>query len=305
MRTGVLLVAVLLLNVAHAEDFAWDQKAQKEIARREKLADRVDKIEEHWFHVTTAHYEVYSQVDARFTAELSLFMDLLRERFDAILKGTSQTDRKAEVFVYDSEAKYKDRLKSSGRGLYKYNFDGGGKFTEHALYSYIAKDEEKTFTKFWTPILLHEGTHQILRERVGTTRIPKWFNEGLANYFMLWDLTKTPAQNLEARPKRVVNPEFFKTSFESNTFLGLDELLALDDNTWASDDFGPVTKGQYASAETLLVTLMADGGTRKIVAKMYEGVLAGTDPAEALDAKTKRKLKASWREIGKSLGGVR
>ena len=306
-RIGLpLLLVLVLLGPARADDFAWDQKAETEISRREKAVGKVDRIEEHWFHVTTARYEVYSQVDARFTAELSLFMDLLRERFGAVIKGSDKADRKADVFVYDSQAKFKARVKSSARGYYRYTYDGNGKFTEHALYSYVAREEERTFTKFWTPILLHEGTHQILRERVGCRpRIPKWFDEGLANYFELWDLRRTPAQNLEARSGRVVNSDTFKTSFEKDTFIDLDALLSLDDKAWDADDFGPVTKGHYASAETLFVTLMADPGTRKLVGNMYDAVFAGTDPADALDARTRKKLKASWRETGKTLGGLK
>jgi len=309
LSAAAFLVALGLAGLtapARADDFTWDAKAEKELAKREKKVDKVQRLGATWFHLETETFEIHADVDARFTAECSLFMDTFRERFAKTFQGESRVDRKASVFVFGSQEKYKAEVKSSGRGLYKYHFDAQGKFTEHALYTYVEGTKDSSFTKFYTPILLHEGTHMLIRERVGARlSVPRWFDEGLATYMQLWDLTKSAAQNLQDRPKKVVNAEYFKTSFEKNTFPELEALLAIQAKEWASDDFGPITKGQYAAVESLFVYLMSDANERKKVSRMYEAVVAGNDPADILDAKERKKLSSSWRDFARNLGGVK
>ncbi len=300
---GVLSSLLALSTPSLAEDWKWDANSEKEIARRLKTVQKVDRLDATWFHVSTARYEIHTQVDANFTAECSLFMDRFRDQLAGVFKGPDRVNRKADVFIFDSQAKFKALLNSSARGWYKFAFDGKGTFTEHALYTYIASAKERSFAKFYRPILLHEGTHQILREHAGARgKLPKWFDEGLATYFQLWDLGKTAAQNLDGRAAAgVVNKEYFKTSFEQKTFPSLDALLEIKDADWAKDDFGPITKGHYAAVESLMVFLMSDAKERKRVAQMYEAAIAGEDPGELLDAKERKRLAEPWLQFAKKL----
>ncbi len=112
-------VAMLLSPAASADgqlSISWTKPHLQEIARREKGASTATLLDRRWFHVSSRAYEAYSEVDARFTAELSLFMDLFHEQFRAVIKEPLRVKKRPEVFIYATQEAFKERLKSSARG---------------------------------------------------------------------------------------------------------------------------------------------------------------------------------------------
>lgn len=280
-------------GACHGQGFSWTKPQEREIALREKRVAKRLKLNGEWHHLASIDYEVYTQVDARFTAELSQFMDLFRAQFRSVFKGEVKVRRRPEVFVFSSQEGYQAQVKSSGRGWYRYRFDGQGRFTEHTLYTYVKDGSERKFRQFYHPILMHEGTHQILQELAGRNGIPHWFNEGLATYFQLWDLRLSSAENRKRRPGRLINAGDFLASHESEAMPGLRKLLAIE--KWSPDDFGPETRANYSAAESLLLYLMNSDETFKLVNKLYAEVLAGRDPAGIMGETELERLESGWR----------
>jgi hypothetical protein len=153
MNRRVLALALVLLLpalglLAKDAGFAWGPAEEKEIAKREKKADSVHALDLDWTHVPGRTYEVHSEVDARFTAELSVFLDTFHDAFEKIWKSPVLVAKRPEVFVYSSQERFEARLKSKARGWYRCRWEGDGSFSEHALYSYAASAAEKDFTHF-------------------------------------------------------------------------------------------------------------------------------------------------------------
>jgi len=84
-------------------------------------------------------------------------MDIFREQFRGIFQRRVAIHRRPEVYVYSSQAGFKEKMNSSARGKYSYHYEGGY-FTEHSLFTYVEGKNDTRFLNFYHPILLHEGT---------------------------------------------------------------------------------------------------------------------------------------------------
>ncbi len=294
----VVVTALCLAESAYGQlSISWTKPQLQEIARREKQVSSATVLDRKWFHVSSKDYEAYSEVDPRFTAELSLFMDLFHEQFRAVIKEPLRVKKRPQVFIYATQEGFKERLKSSARGWYRYRFGPDGEFTEHALFSYIEKPEEKKFLNFYHPILLHEGTHQVLQEVVGARDIPPWFGEGLATYFQLWDLRVAFDLNQKRRPLRLINSGDFYQSWKDRGFPSLAELQGLTSSEWDADDMGPIAKRHYSAGESLFIFLMASEAGLKEVMTCLRQLVEGRTPEIGSRSRDAERIEKEWRTL--------
>ncbi len=287
MRTvAIALALVLACGVARADEIGWSREQKKELAKREKAAR------------TKTALDVYAQVDPVFAAELSMFMDLLYEQFQQLFPGTNLVGKRPEVYVFAAEQDFKTKLNSGGRGFYRYRFEADGKFSEHALYTFVEKPEEKSFARFYHPILMHEGTHQVLRERFGKTEIPPAFNKGLATFFQLWKLGRPAGENVEGRADAVINREEFVAYWERGQRKSIRDLLSIKTLAeWDPDSWGPRTKAHYAAVEGWFLFLMSSSSGRKTVKAWWDEIAAGRDPLGKMKDSEVAKLEAQVGEF--------
>jgi len=302
-RPLVLLLVLLLATLARADEppLAWSAADETEIARRAAKALPVRARGRDWQRAQGASITVFSEVDARFSAEASLFMDRLRERFQGVFSGERRVDRRPDLYVFADRAGFEAEVKAKARGWYRYEHEGANRFREHALYTFVDAPAERRLEAFPRSILVHEGTHMLVRELLGTEKIPPWLDEGLATYFQLWRLGETNEANLEGRRLRLVRGKDLKAARAEGR---LPSLAALLDRArepgpklWNRDDFGPIGHADYAAAEALMVYLMDDPKRRKLVSRALDLARGGDDPRAALvggGAKAAAALEAAW-----------
>lgn len=272
--------AVLFLAspTAHAE-WEWTSRQLKSIAKLERQVAK--EGERH--RLQSLHWLVETEVSPRFTAELAFFMDLLSSSLSQVIQGQPRTKKKPTIVVFRSKSRYSALFDDGSRGNYRYEYDAGGKFTEFHVYSYVAKDSETRFAEFYHPILMHEGTHILLRRLFGRTECPLWFDEGVATFFQFWDLRATPKNNLRNRYSRSDFRADLRESFKKNP-LTLEQLFAVKE--WNPDDFGPRAKKHYAYAESFVDFLFSTKRGRSFFKKIFRRLAGGQEPMSAKEART-------------------
>lgn len=283
LRGGIFsaLLAVWLLGMclpaparagARLKFWVWTLKDRKKI---EDLEEDVEK-EGALYTLETEHWHVASEVDARFTAELAHFLELFIEVFPKIftVRETFDLPLKPTAIVYASPEGYAAKGPPGSRGVFRYAFRGE-EWAEFGLYSFVSHPEERIFPKFYTPVLLHEGTHLLFQGMVGQKRIPVWLNEGLASYFQFWEVTKSIKLN---RKNRYLHSDFWPI-LKKIARRGKDELpplaylVGLTSETWDADGMGEKTGEHYALAESFVDYLLDSRGGRRYVRKMFERMM--------------------------------
>ncbi|MCA8958912.1 MAG: hypothetical protein KDC38_00300 [Planctomycetes bacterium] len=272
----VLLVVSLWTGPTDAQShkaWIWDKRDAKEIAKLEKAVTE----ESGRFHLESESWIIDTEVDARFTAELALFMDRFRTAFDGLLEGLhdgSQVEGKPRIYIWDTKEEYERAEPGGSRGYFRYTYDAQHKM-RLTLYSFVDGAEERQFKFFYYPILIHEGAHCLLKSYVGEARLPMWFDEGVATYFQFWDLRASGRQNLKSRHQR----SFFRDLMKE-TYLeappSLAELRGV--HVWNPDNMGPIANRHYAFAESFTDLLLSSKEGRKVFKTMFQRILTNEPP---------------------------
>ena len=146
----VLLVVSLWTGPTDAQShkaWIWDKRDAKEIAKLEKAVTE----ESGRFHLESESWIIDTEVDARFTAELALFMDRFRTAFDGLLEGLhdgSQVEGKPRIYIWDTKEEYERAEPGGSRGYFRYTYDAQHKM-RLTLYSFVDGAEERQFKFFY------------------------------------------------------------------------------------------------------------------------------------------------------------
>lgn len=264
--------AILFMpSIADAQTKAWIW-SKRDLRKVAKLEREVTE-KEGMFRVEGKTWIAQSQVDARFTAELCLFMEVFQTAFDDLLKGLhegSKFDGKPVVTVWASEARYKQDAPGGSRGYFDYNFGGDGKLSSLRVFSFIDEPEEREFKFFYYPILIHEGAHCALQGYVGKADVPLWFDEGIATYFQFWDLRASGSKNLKTRFRRsFYNDNLKKIFLESPPSLRMLRGVA----TWNPDKMGPIAQRNYTLAESFVDLLLSSKRGREHFKAIFQRII--------------------------------
>jgi hypothetical protein len=295
---ALVSLALLAGTTASAQQgWRWD-KAQRK--RLETLVKEVAKGDAFPYVLEGDHWRVETEISAAFTAELSVFMDAFFESFDELLAGLdakAQVDRKPTVQVFASNGAYAAAgHNAANRGYYTYKWDGAGAFTSLHLHTFVKADSEREFSRFYHPILLHEGTHVLLRRLFGKVAAPKWFDEGIAAWFQFYDLRASVKANRKTRYRRsfYLTKGHLKRAVQKGPTLAA--LMALTDKTWDPDSMGPLASEHYALGESLIDLMLSNKKGAQAFKLVFARVLAEESPAlpeaeaEALEPRWRRHL---------------
>jgi hypothetical protein len=281
---SMLLLVALLPSPAFAR-WSWTREQRKQIADLQK---KVEPGTEFPYTLEVEHWKVQTEISPRFTAELGLFMDLFHDSFHELLGGLKAKPRielKPTVQVFASREAYRAKHDS-----YEWKKKGG--WTTFHLYTYVDGPAQREFARFYHPILLHEGTHVLLRGLLGKVRNPKWFDEGVATYFQFWDLTRSVKVNRKTRYRRSEYLGVLVQTLRKNGPPDLKKLLSLDATTWDPDDMGPIAKRHYALAESLIDCMLSSKKGTLLFKKTFDRIRAGETPVLRDDDVT--HLQKTW-----------
>ncbi|MFG0318688.1 MAG: hypothetical protein ACF8XB_15550 [Planctomycetota bacterium JB042] len=269
----------------------WSAKDLRAIEKREKKAREQDGVHE----VRAGGWIVRAAVDARFAAEVSLFMERLEGVFEEVFPYRATVSIEPTVVVFGSKAEFERRFPHGERGYFHYGWSGK-KYNEFHVYTYVDHSAQREFARFPYPVLQHEGAHALLRRVYGQNDIPMWYDEAVGAWFQAYDLSKPLRENREY--SRYGRSEYFAPLRRLLGKYGeqpppLSRLTDLDRDTWNTDGFGERTKQNYGLAETLGDYLLSHPEGRAVLDDLHEGVRRGKG-REALSEKDLRRLEPAW-----------
>lgn len=288
MKPVLVFITLLFLSRPSlaGETWVWTRRDLKAIAAIEKRVTERDGRHT----VETDRWNVETNVSARFTAELALFMNKLSVSFDGLIQGLhdgKKIERKPTAVVFDEKSEYQKMFPGGSRGYYRYNFSGNT-FDELHVYSYIDREKERNFKFFYHPILVHEGTHLLLRTYLGKTAIPAWLDEGVATYFQFWNLAAPGKHNLKTRYSRSIYRDVLRKEFLAKRPT-LEELFGIE--TWNPDNMGPIANRHYALGESFVDFLLSSPAGQKLFKRIFDRLQS---KEELFSAKEIAQLDRAW-----------
>jgi hypothetical protein len=246
----------------------------------------------------TPRFVVRSEVDARFTAELGRYLELLADSADAALDlPTPVESQPAEVTVYGSRERYQSGIgkQACSRGQFDWSYPDDHEGPVYTIRTFIANPSEREFSGFCLPILNHEVTHYLLQERAGRHRIPDAVHEGVASYMQGWDVFHDVAWNHAHR--RVAFAGDLKRAVADGSLPPFALLTVV--SAWDVDGFGPQTNARYASAESFVAYLLASRERVAFFRRLLRVAFDGEDVSALVLSKAGSELEGAWR---RSLG---
>jgi hypothetical protein len=237
-----------------------------------------------FFEVRSKNYRARSDVDARFTAELGAYMDLVHKAYTEVFAGESKVKLIPTVTVLaEVEAYRRETGSRNTRGIFLWDFDKDDPakpVVRLDLYSYVEKPAERKFAAFPLDVLRHEGTHQLIQSRAGSVHVPLWFHEGFAGTMEHWDVAGGGKENIAAiaaaRRSADITAKLFRDRGRPRL---LKELIGLKGVFDKGDEF-ELAAG-YLHAEAFFVYLLGDPKRRATLNEAYKLMIAGK-PAEGL-----------------------
>lgn len=261
-----------------------------EVRRIDGLAAAAEADAEGFHLVRTERWIVRTDVSARFAAEAAVFLDLFSDAFAEMLPGKARTAVRPTLTVFAEEKAYRRIFDDGTRGYYRWRFDKGD-FAELTLYTYCGSEAERRFAAFPHAILLHEGTHVLMRRCLGSRAVPAWFDEGVATWVQYRDLRRRgrdPRTGWTDSRFRKLLADTVRTRPEQ--IIPLDRLLNLRHADWNPDKLGPKALMHYAAAERLIDFLLSDDDGREVLRAGWTALLDGSEPPE-LNVRT---LEPAW-----------
>lgn len=278
--------------VQGADKWTWTAEELEAVKKLEKTVTAKNSR----FLLERERWKVETFISPRFTAEVAQFMEMAERSFAQIIEGKSAVPLKPTVLVYASQQDYEKRFKDGTRGQFKYRWNELGEWEENHLYTYLRLPVERDFSSFHWKTLQHEGAHAFLRNLVGKSEVPPWFDEGIATYFESWDLRTDAAANQKDRYSRSRYRRHLKDHCLTNPgrFLNLPELMKIRAPAWNSDKMGPEATHNYARAESVIDYFLASDETKGIFKRLVESAMAGKGVLVSDDEL--RTLEVGWRK---------
>ena len=203
------------------------------------------------FTVETEHYDVKTDISARFAEVIGKHMEAIfqeysrrLERFGADIKN------RFEVVVYADQESYDEDVPSALKGSV-----GAFVSKKHLLVSYRGNRTYESVLR----TLYHEGFHQFMFEGIAED-CPIWLNEGLAEYFSeaTWN-----GRGFTTGQVPTVRLAIVKQAIDKRQYLPLQKLFSLRTRDWLRNIQIDNSRAslQYCQAWSMVhFLLQADGG---------------------------------------------
>jgi len=273
------------------ESWIWEKRDAQVVTKRAKKVKEQDGR----FRLRAGGWSVETEVDAKFTAEVSCFMEKFEAAFDEVFPFKATQSAEPTVIIYERKSVFAERFPNGERGAFTYTWTGK-KFNEFHLYTYVDVEAERSFENFPYPVLQHEGAHALLRRMYGLSEIPVWYDEALGAWFQSYDLRRPLSENRTYG--RYGRSQYF---WHLRRLCGkygeaappVAVLTDLRREGWNPDQFGTRAKEHYGLAETLGDFLVNHPKGKKFLKELHEGVRKGRSYA-AVDEKWFKKIEPLW-----------
>jgi hypothetical protein len=243
-----------------------DEKYEK---RRALLLKRTKKDEDGLYTVESVPFIVRSDIDAEFTVDTALFMEMLHRAYGATYAkmGLPPGPPKEwiEVVVYADQATY---IKNGGGEGSGGQFVQTWPFFEDRPPSWKAQhyrlsmftDGETKFADWPKATLQHEAAHMELQMRLGYfVDSPRWWNEGQASCFEFWDFEKSVDENLKLIPHRGRYAPVVRRLAGTDKFKPFKYVWEIDARSWHKDMTSEQGSLNYCQAWSLAAFMLNEG----------------------------------------------
>ncbi len=268
-------------------DLPWSDQQLRSIAIYEQAARRDGTF----WRVATESFDVVSEIDPRFTAELACYLELFSTTACELMRLAPLTEPiRAEVVVFSSREHYQRSLGAPlrSRGQYDWSFPRD-QAPRMQIRTFI-KGSDRQFSRFYRPILNHECTHHLLQLRAGARKIPDLINEGVATFFQFWDPFRDRDWNLSNR-RSEFTADLDRARHEHRV-PDLGQLASCD--RWDVDGFGSETQARYACAESFVGFCFAAADRTPFLERLLAAGIDG-DIRPVLADTSGRDALAAWR----------
>jgi hypothetical protein len=295
LRTSLLILfawfALALVSPASAaiSEPTWTAEQQARIVLLEGQAQRRGG---QWC-IDTPSFRCRSEVDARFTAELTCYLELVQQRTIALLAlGPAADTSPCQVTVYADRQRYQNAVgrRVQSRGQFDWDFSAPPN-DRFRVSTFIVRPEERRFGRFYRPILNHEVGHWLLQSRAGARHIPNLVNEGVATFLQSWDM-------FAVEPGRTAKRREFGRELEravrAKALPTIAQLAVAD--PWDVDGFGAATAVRYACAESFIGFLAeSTEEAHSFLATLVSAAISGGDVLPLVSGKGSG-WETRWRE---------
>ncbi len=279
----------------------WTDRQKKIILHLEK---KVLKKNDQ-FMLETENFKCKTPVDRRWTAELSLYMEVFYTKFRKLVPYSERVKIKPTIEVLSDEETYRERFNKHGRGHYRYNKNQQGRWSKFHVYTYIDGPKARTdFSSFYHPILQHEATHILLQKIFGNMSLPIWFDEGFANLFQFWDIKQSVQTNLRTHwRKSSYYSDLRSVNDEGNTDnLSIQRIVNIDSyDAFNPDEMGEEARLNYAIAESLIHYLVSSPQRRKAMSRYIKRMKENRRAPNFWPEEVIQKIEPHWQEYVKDV----
>ncbi len=221
---------------------------------------------------TTEHFDIISTLlDAPFEAALPGFLEAAYDRYVNTIPPPVDGDGRLTTFVFGSRNEWKQFARRRFRSRYDvYARIRAGGFAEGDTSVSFYTSRSGTLAT-----LAHEGWHQYLGARYGTT-IPAWLNEGFACYHEAVDFAGSVPRFTPRHNTFRINS--LREAIQQDRLLSLRQIAATDAGEVITQNHAGVAQTYYAQAWAL-ITFLRHGADRSLadgLQRMLDDIADGT-----------------------------
>ena len=269
------ILLITLLFYLQSNIFALNIQWTKEQKEWMKENDKYIIAKDGWFEIKSINYLVRSEISREFTLKTACFMEMVRIKILSTI-GSNKRMQYLEpllVVIAKDNDTYKRLIgaNDNSRGKFKYTWKEFTVWTEFTMYTYVKWPKEIDFDNFYHPILIHEGTHQLLQQYAGHNKIPNLISEGFATFMQSWNVQTDINFNQKLRKSEVL--KLILGGIKANDLVQLSDII--DAEPWDIDGFGRKTIVRYFLSEMLIEYLIDNPLGKKIFTELLEDAFDG------------------------------
>ncbi|MBF0198752.1 MAG: hypothetical protein HQL32_13635 [Planctomycetes bacterium] len=255
--------------------------AQKD---KERLIKKyVKKPKNGFYNVAISNYDVYCDISAAKTLQMTIMMDSFYNRFSSIFTGKFKLSSRPKLYILKNNQAYAKAINNYTKGVIDAGWSIGMYITYGNSKSALFANQEKG-DKDVQRILFHEGTHQLLHYYTGSRQIPTWFNEGMATNFETWQIERSVQNNISNNLYETSRRHSIANSYPNNGYVPFNTLFNISSSQWSQS---PNPTNNYASAWVSINAMLSNQKGKSFFNTMVSGLKAGKKSTSIMSSKTR------------------
>jgi len=189
----LFIFCILLSSSLYAESITYEKYNSFTPEKKQKLIKKYVKRSGQYHKIKIGTYTVYSDVNPANAIEKGIIMDEYFRKFSSLFNGKFRIGKSPDLFILKNNDSYEIAIATFFNQPREKENSIGTFASFGSKKALFANNEGKKEDVMAT--LYHEGTHQLLDAYIKRD-IPTWFDEGSAENFETWEMTRSLKNNL-------------------------------------------------------------------------------------------------------------